>query len=42
VVFNLVKLTFVINIAKKIIGEVKDKAKRIKEGDEILKGICLN
>ena len=31
-----------VNIAKKIIGEVKDKAKRIKEGDEILKGICLN
>jgi hypothetical protein len=31
-----------VNIAKQIVGEVKEKAKRIKEGEDILKGICLN
>jgi hypothetical protein len=31
-----------VNIAKKIVGEIKKKAQRIKEGEDILKGICLN
>jgi hypothetical protein len=31
-----------VNIAKKIVGEIKKKVQRIKEGEDILKGICLN
>ena len=35
-------LSETVNIAKKIVGEIKKKAQRIKEGEDILKGICLN
>jgi SLT domain-containing protein len=35
-------LTETVDIAKKIVSEIKKKAKRIKEGEDILKGICLN
>ena len=35
-------LTETVDIAKKIVEELKTKAKRIKEGEDILKGICLN
>jgi hypothetical protein len=35
-------LTETVDIAKKIVVEIKEKAKRIKEGEDILKGICLN
>jgi DNA-binding ferritin-like protein (Dps family) len=35
-------LTETVDIAKKIVSEIKNKAKRIKEGEDILKGICLN
>jgi hypothetical protein len=29
-------------MAKKIVSKINEKAKRIKEGEDILKGICLN
>jgi hypothetical protein len=35
-------LTETVTIAKKIVGEIKKKAQRIKEGEDILKSICLN
>jgi hypothetical protein len=35
-------LTETVDIAKKIVSEIKEKAKRIQEGEDILKGICLN
>ena len=35
-------LTETVDIAKKIVSEIKKKAKRIQEGEDILKGICLN
>ena len=35
-------LTETVDIAKKIVTEIKKKAKRIQEGEDILKGICLN
>jgi len=35
-------LTETVDIAKKIVEQLKTKAKRIKEGEDILKGICLN
>ena len=35
-------LTETVDIAKKIVVEIKEKAKRIQEGEDILKGICLN
>jgi hypothetical protein len=35
-------LTETVDIAKKIVSEINEKAKRIKEGEDILKGICLN
>jgi len=35
-------LTETVDIAKKIVSEINKKAKRIKEGEDILKGICLN
>jgi hypothetical protein len=35
-------LTETVDIAKKIVSEIKKKAQRIKEGEDILKGICLN
>jgi hypothetical protein len=35
-------LTETVDIAKRIVSEIKEKAKRIKEGEDILKGICLN
>ena len=31
-----------VDMAKKIVSEINDKVKRIKEGEDILKGICLN
>lgn len=35
-------LTETVDIAKKIVSEIKNKAKRIQEGEDILKSICLN
>ena len=35
-------LTETVDIAKKIVNEIKEKSKRIKEGEDILKRICLN
>lgn len=35
-------LTDTVNLAKKLVDELNIKAKRIKEGEDILKGICLN
>ena len=35
-------LTETVDIAKKIVSEIKKKAKRIQEGEDILNGICLN
>ena len=35
-------LTETVNIAKKLVNEIKKKAQRIKEGEDILKNICLN
>jgi DNA-binding ferritin-like protein (Dps family) len=35
-------LTETVDIAKKIVSKINEKAKRIKEGEDILKGICLN
>lgn len=35
-------LTETVDIAKKIVDEIKGRARRIKEGEDILKGICLN
>jgi len=35
-------LTETVNIAKRLVDEIKIKARRIKEGEDILKGICLN
>jgi DNA-binding Xre family transcriptional regulator len=31
-----------VDMAKKILNKINGKAKRIKEGEDILKGICLN
>ena len=35
-------LTDSVKFAKKIVDELNKKAERIKEGEDILKGICLN
>ena len=35
-------LTDSVKFAKKIVDELNKKAQRIKEGEDILKGICLN
>jgi hypothetical protein len=35
-------LTETVDIAKKIVSKINEKVKRIKEGEDILKGICLN
>ena len=35
-------LTQTVDIAKKIVNTINEKAKRIKDGEDILKGICLN
>ena len=31
-----------VDMAKKIVNKINEKVKRIKEGEDILKGICLN
>jgi hypothetical protein len=35
-------LTDTVNLAKRLIDELNTKARRIKEGEEILKNICMN
>ena len=35
-------LTETVTLAKKLVDEINIKARRIKEGEDILKGICLN
>jgi hypothetical protein len=35
-------LTDTVNLAKKLVDKIKEKANRIKEGEDILKSICLN
>ncbi len=35
-------LTDTVNLAKKLVDELNTKARRIKEGEDILRGICLN
>jgi hypothetical protein len=35
-------LTDTVNLAKQLVEELNTKARRIKEGEDILKGICLN
>ena len=35
-------LTETVDIAKKIVSKINEKAKRIQEGEDILKVICLN
>jgi len=35
-------LTDTVNLAKRLVDELNTKARRIKEGEDILKGICLN
>jgi DNA-binding ferritin-like protein (Dps family) len=35
-------LTDTVQLAKRLVDELNTKAKRIKEGEDILKGICLN
>jgi ClpP class serine protease len=35
-------LTDTVNLAKQLVDELNTKARRIKEGEDILKGICLN
>ena len=35
-------LTDTVNLAKQLVDELNTKARRIKEGENILKGICLN
>ena len=35
-------LTDSVKFAKKVVDELNKKAERIKEGEDILKGICLN
>ena len=35
-------LTDTVQLAKKLVDELNTKARRIKEGEDILKGICLN
>lgn len=35
-------LTETVDMAKKIVNKINEKVKRIKEGEDILKGICLN
>jgi geranylgeranyl pyrophosphate synthase len=35
-------LSETVQLAKKLVDELNTKAKRIKEGEDILKGICLN
>jgi len=35
-------LTDSVEIAKQVVDELNKKAKRIREGEDILKGICLN
>jgi hypothetical protein len=35
-------LTETVNLAKQVVDELNTKARRIKEGEDILKSICLN
>ncbi len=35
-------LSETVNLAKKLVDELNTKVRRIKEGEDILKGICLN
>jgi hypothetical protein len=35
-------LTETVNLAKQLVDELNTKARRIKEGEDILKSICLN
>jgi hypothetical protein len=35
-------LSETVNLAKRLVDELNTKARRIKEGEDILKGICLN
>ena len=35
-------LSETVHLAKRLVDELNTKAKRIKEGEDILKGICLN
>ena len=35
-------LTDTVNLAKQLVDELNTKARRIKEGEDILKSICLN
>jgi len=35
-------LTDTVQLAKKLVDEINTKARRIKEGEDILKSICLN
>ena len=35
-------LTETVNLAKQLVDELNTKARRIKEGEDILRGICLN
>jgi DNA-binding ferritin-like protein (Dps family) len=35
-------LTDTVNLAKRLVDELNTKARRIKEGEDILKSICLN
>ena len=35
-------LTDTVQLAKRLVDEINTKARRIKEGEDILKGICLN
>jgi len=35
-------LTDTVQLAKRLVDELNTKARRIKEGEDILKGICLN
>jgi hypothetical protein len=35
-------LSETVQLAKRLVDELNTKARRIKEGEDILKGICLN
>jgi hypothetical protein len=35
-------LSDTVHLAKKLVDEINTKARRIREGEDILKGICLN
>ena len=35
-------LSETVHLAKKLVDEINTKARRIREGEDILKGICLN